>query len=410
MSDAEGENLIVGREDEVRKIVRRIQESNKIPTIEGPNGIGKTSTINIALHRVFEESKSDTAMPMFIPCRCPFQIGRGKDLDEFLDEFYLHVALTLIENEDILRAPPGHTKAPIDQNIKTFIESPIIRSFTGSILGNGLGYSATPNTGKGWERVGFRVAIEEWLKLLFPTSDAGAVVCVIDNLEILQSSKVAKEVIEALRDTAFSVSGVKWVLCGSSGVVRGVASSPRMVGWIQKPLNITELSDNVGGCVYDKRIAAFKGTGGTKLPLTQENFITLFDIFNGNVRFTLDEAGSFCTWIFDEYEDLSNIPAAIFETWIQGELETNYDEVFAVFGDTEKDVFRKVCQFELIKLSDAQTLGVEGEAQLQKILEKFVSIGLITPSLDQDEPKDTVYEISPKALKLEYFVASNASD
>lgn len=407
-ADAEGEKLIVDREKEINQLVRRIQESDKIPTLEGPNGVGKTSIVNIALHRTFTQSKNDEKEPMFIPCRCSFQIGRDKSIEDFLDELYLHVALTLIENKDILRPPPGYTKAPIEEGIQAYIQSPIIRSFTGTVLGYGAGMNASPNTGKGWERVGFRAAVEGWLRLLFPSGDAGAVVCVIDNLEILHSSKAAKEVMEALRDTAFSIVGIKWLLCGSSGVVRGVASSPRLVGWLQKPMNVRELREEVGGDVYDKRIRAFKKEDGAKLPLTRDNFITLFDIFNGNARFALDEAGAFCTWVFDEVDDLEKVPVDSFERWMGDELETNYDEIFVYFSGRDAEAFKGICQLEIFVPGDCSELGFEDRAEFQGILEKFVSFGLITSSLDQDAPEDAVYEISPKALKLQYFLASQS--
>jgi len=197
-ADEECEKLVVDREAEVKKLVRRVQESDKVPTLEGPNGVGKTSIINIALYRLLLQSQHDKNEPMFIPCRCSFQLNKEKGAEEFLDEFYLQVALTLVESADTLRPPPGYTKAPIEASIKNYIQSPIIRNYTGSILGNGLGFGGTPNSGKGWERVGFRAAIDGWLKLLFPKSETGGVVCVIDNLEILQSSAKAKETIEAI--------------------------------------------------------------------------------------------------------------------------------------------------------------------------------------------------------------------
>lgn len=406
--DAEGEKLIVDRENEVNKIIRRIQESDKVPTLEGPNGVGKTSIINIALHRAFMQSQSSVDEPMFLPCRCPFQISREKGIEDFLDEFYLQVALTLIDSAEILRAPPGYTKAPIEQSIQNYIKSPIIRNFTGSILGNGIGLGATPNTGKGWERVGFRAAIDGWLRLLFPTSETGAIVCVIDNLEILQSSKIAKDTIEALRDTAFSVVGVKWILCGSSGVVRGVASSTRLAGWLQKPLNIGELREEVGGDVYDKRVNTFRKKADATLPLSRDNFITLFDMFNGNSRFALDEAGAFCTWVFDEVDDLNEIPHDSFERWLADELETNYDEIFVYFRDRDEEAFKGICQLEIFVPNDCLELGFQDLTEFQGILERFLNYGLITPTLDQNTPEDTVYEISPKSLKLQYFLNSQS--
>lgn len=407
-ADEEGEKLVVDREAEVKKLVRRVQESDKVPTLEGPNGVGKTSIINIALHRLLMQSKRDENEPMFIPCRCSFQINKGKGAEEFLDEFYLQVALTLVESADILRAPPGYTKAPIEASIKNYIQSPIIRNYTGSILGNGLGFGGTPNSGKGWERVGFRAAIDGWLKLLFPKSETGGVVCVIDNLEILQSSAKAKETIEALRDTAFTVAGIKWILCGSSGVVRGVASSTRLAGWLHKPINIGELREEVGGDVYDKRVETFRKNDQATLPLTRDNFITLFDMFKGNSRFALDEAGAFCTWVFDEVDDLSEIPSDSFERWLREELETNYDEIFVFFRDRDEEAFKGICQQEIFVPNDCSELGFDDVAEFTAILDRFQNYGLVTPTLDQNTPEDTVYEISPKSLKLQYFIDSQA--
>jgi hypothetical protein len=183
-SDAAGELLLVDREQEVKKLVRRIQEGDNIPTLEGPNGVGKTSILNIALHRAFSQSKANANEPMFIPCRCPFQVGQDKSVEDFLDEVYLQISLTLIEQQEILRAPPGYVKAPVERGIREYINAPIIRSYTATIMGQGAGMNATPNTGKGWEKVGFRASVQGWLRLLFPSVEAGAVVCVIDNLEM----------------------------------------------------------------------------------------------------------------------------------------------------------------------------------------------------------------------------------
>lgn len=409
-ADESGEVLMVGREHEVKKLMRRIQESDSIPTLEGANGVGKTSILNIALHRTFSQSKGSINEPMFIPCRRSFQIAQDIDAQDFLDEVYLQVALTLIEQEGILRAPPGYVRAPIDKKIQAYINSPIIRSYTATILGNGGGVAAAPNTGKGWEKVGFRAAVEGWLQVLFPSPEAGSVVCVIDNLELLHSSRDAKKVIEGLRDTAFSIAGVKWILCGSSGVVRGIATSPRLAGWLQKPVNIEELQEEAGGEVYDKRIRAFRTKDDAALPITQADFITLFDMFNGNTRFALDEASAFCTWIFDELEDIGEAPEDAFERWMTDELETNYDEIFVYFSGNDGEIFEKICQLEIFVPGDHAEVGVEHKTDFLDILGKFSKFGLITSSLDQDTPEDAVYEISPKALKLQYFLASQTEE
>lgn len=47
--DENGEILLIGRDNELRKIKRRLETPPNIVTIEGDNGIGKTSLVNIAV-------------------------------------------------------------------------------------------------------------------------------------------------------------------------------------------------------------------------------------------------------------------------------------------------------------------------------------------------------------------------
>ena len=50
-----GDRLLVGRDNEVNSLIRRITSGNKIATLEGLNGVGKTSVVNVATYRLFEE-------------------------------------------------------------------------------------------------------------------------------------------------------------------------------------------------------------------------------------------------------------------------------------------------------------------------------------------------------------------
>mgnify|MGYP000044146561 FL=1 len=175
-----------------------------------------------------------------------------------------------------------------------------------------------------------------------------------------------------------------------------------MIDWKR----VAELREEVGGEVYDKRVETFRKNEQATLPLTRDNFITLFDMFKGNSRFALDEAGAFCTWIFDEVDDLSEIPGDSFERWLREELETNYDEIFVFFRDRDEEAFKGICQQEIFVPNDCSELGFDDVAEFTAILDRFQNYGLVTPTLDQNTPEDTVYEISPKSLKLQYFIDS----
>ena len=68
-------SLLVGREKEKKKIKTRLKNDSGIITVEGENGIGKTSIINTSIYELFEESiSSEVKEEFYIPCTKLFQI------------------------------------------------------------------------------------------------------------------------------------------------------------------------------------------------------------------------------------------------------------------------------------------------------------------------------------------------
>ena len=65
--DETGEKLLVGRDAELTQLVSRLQDSTKIPIVEGLNGIGKTSLVNVAAHRLYQTHLAGRGA-LFIPC------------------------------------------------------------------------------------------------------------------------------------------------------------------------------------------------------------------------------------------------------------------------------------------------------------------------------------------------------
>jgi hypothetical protein len=46
-----------------------------------------------------------------------------------------------------------------------------------------------PSTSSGFSAAGFRNTIRMWLEMAFPTRSSGGFLCVIDNLELLETSR-----------------------------------------------------------------------------------------------------------------------------------------------------------------------------------------------------------------------------
>lgn len=70
-----GANLLVGREDTVASLMQRISTGSKLSTVEGLNGVGKTSVVNVSAYRLFKQHAETGKGALFIPCRKIFQLN-----------------------------------------------------------------------------------------------------------------------------------------------------------------------------------------------------------------------------------------------------------------------------------------------------------------------------------------------
>ena len=87
-----GAVLLAGRDKELQSLAKQLVNVPKFPTIEGLNGIGKTSIVNVAAYMLFQQYLSEKKGPLFIPCRKIFQLTPGRSVEEFADEVFLEVA------------------------------------------------------------------------------------------------------------------------------------------------------------------------------------------------------------------------------------------------------------------------------------------------------------------------------
>src|SRR5947209_2785217 len=76
-----GSKLLVGRDAEVDQLTRRIVNAPKMPTLEGPNGIGKTSLVNVTSYRAFQRFMNGDNVPLLVPCRKSFQLAADKNIN-----------------------------------------------------------------------------------------------------------------------------------------------------------------------------------------------------------------------------------------------------------------------------------------------------------------------------------------
>jgi len=92
-----GNTLLVGRNKELAGLLRRIYNPPKAVTIEGLNGVGKTSLVNVAAYQAYKSYLDETNDSLFIPCNRIFQLKPNHIAEDFIDEVFMAVAQTLID-------------------------------------------------------------------------------------------------------------------------------------------------------------------------------------------------------------------------------------------------------------------------------------------------------------------------
>ena len=186
---------------------------------------------------------------MLVPVAEPFQLKKEEDINAFCLDVFRRVAQTLLKyRSDLQNLSQLPQEAAL---IDAWLNSPIVEHVSNALgMGASIGIpghaSANAaiggstnkqlNTGAAFNDQGFEQLVRTWLNQIFLEQGNGGVVCVIDNLELLESGAQARRTLEVLRDRLFSVSGLRWVFCGANGVIYSLAASERLASFLNTPV------------------------------------------------------------------------------------------------------------------------------------------------------------------------------
>jgi hypothetical protein len=217
---------------------------------------------------------------------------------------YYGVARGFIQHGATLKG--AGLKVPRCQDVENWLQSPVISGGGGgvSVLGSGANAarSRTVNTGDGFREEGFQNTVDGWLEGCFPTREQGGFICLIDNLELLETSQAARAQLEALRDSLINRPGLRWILCGARGIVRSAASSPRIHGVLSEPIELGPVSDSDIAEVVRRRIEAFSMSESVYVPVDADGFHHIYRTLNRNLRDALKYCQDFALWLDAEGE------------------------------------------------------------------------------------------------------------
>ncbi|MFJ2636017.1 MULTISPECIES: hypothetical protein [unclassified Streptomyces] len=401
-SSADGRELLVGRDMELRALLRRIEEGDTHVVLEGPNGVGKTSLVAVAAWVATERFLDRKTPQLYVSLPEPLQIK--EDASEFISDCYFAIARAFLDYEDVLRR--ADRKVPRTKDVKAWLDSPVLKgrgfNLSSPFGGGGVSGNTAANSSSGFSNAGFKATIRTWLRDAFPEG-TGGLVGVIDNLELLETSNAARRLLEEIRDPVLQLGGMRWVLCGARGIARSVAATPRLNGVLSEPIEITPVADEYMPALIETRLSHYSVKGGSKAPVSAASFGHVYEVTHKNLRDSLRHAQSFS----QDYESgffLSKSELEIAEAftgWIES-LAIKHEasarlqprprkllEDLAVFGGT-------------CSPSDHDQFGFNDRAHMRKNVVELERYGLVTSSKDDDDQRRRSIEITSKGWLVHY--------
>jgi hypothetical protein len=405
--DEMGSGLLVGRDSEVQQIQSRIASNGVHPSVEGPVGVGKTSLINVAIYRMTDACLRAKSGELYLAATQRFQpIASAADFE--LDVFRV-VAQTLIRWKKSL--PEVGLIEPDLTKLERWLNSPQYGTTGGglSILGSGANVekASEPNTSDGFATSGFPAIVRNALEDSFPQG-SGAIVCVLDNLEILETAGAARSRLDELRDRLFNIPQLRWVLCGSRGIVSR-ARTERLSGIFMPPLALPALSDADAIGAIAKRIEYFS-VHNSQAPVTPTAFEFIYRAINSNMRDALAMAQDFSHWIADEYPDPSHLPNEnerddLLQVWLTEKAEQAFRDAAGVQARVWT-FFEMVCSIGgRAGSSQYEDFDFGFQQQMSGAVTSLVNANLMVREVDPDNASRTINAITALGWLVYFYRA-----
>lgn len=397
-ADEAGDRLLVGREEDVARFTLHLSAPPRAVTVEGANGVGKTSLVNVAIFRSLKRYLQDGGGDLFVAAIEPLQLAEDQPLEEFLDTVYGLLARTLIQRAREIRQLGWNL--PNTNSLNEWLNSPLIERLGGNLGPVGIQRAAEVNDGVAYVRGGFRAEVRDWLGRVFPPGRGGGVVCLIDNLELLRTSARARQIVENLRDPLFGIPGVRWVFCGANGIARSVASSPRLEGYLHVPISVSSLSEASAREIFESRMDGYRGWGTQNapyLPLIAEDFVRLFDILGSNTRSTLRYADTYCLSVANADRMTDEQKGAAFNQWLTAETRNAFEDCDAQVGGRAWQMFDHACQ-EMPDFGpgDYAAFGFQSSQAMVPHVASLEDNGLVVSAVDETDRRRRTISVTPK--------------
>lgn len=401
----DGEFLLVGRDEALMDLEDALSSSALHPTIEGDNGVGKTSLVAVAGYRLKSRFISNKSNEALLPMGAPFQLTSGGTLADLSAKVYYRIADAFIEHHEVLAA--RGLSAPDVGAVQRWLQAPIFSSTGGGLQVMGVGGEMTrtsePNTSDGFTHAGFQAIVTRWLHECFPTRQQGGFIAVIDNLELLETSQNARNLLGEMRDTILDLPGVRWVLCGARGIVRSGASSQRLEGRLAQPMELAPISDEDVALAVDRRTQLYRLSQDAVPPVGPKGFRHIYDILNHNLRNTLKYCEDFSFWL---RKNRPSVPDAdeyfrLLEVWLGLEAEKHADHTR--LGKRAWEVFDLLAAKDgSVSPSEFADYGFNSYPAMRTHLQALEDNELVQSTTDQTDQRRKTIVMTARAWLVHY--------
>lgn len=410
--DQMGHRLLVGRDDQVKLVAQCLHKHGKITCLDGHVGVGKTSLVNVAAFLCYEAFLKGKTTQLLVPVAEPFQLKKEEDTSAFCTDVFRRVAQTLLKYRTDLQAL--HQLPSDAGKLDAWLNSPVIEHLTGALgVGGSFGVSGLAsasmtaggatnkqiNTGPAFADQGFEQLVRTWLDEIFSLQGNGGVVCVIDNLELLESGAQARRSLEVLRDRLFSVKGLRWVFCGANGVVHSLAASERLGAFLNTPvIDVAHVQISALEPLFHARFQEFAMTdeadAWTRLPLNLANLQALYPIVNFNLRDLLALADEYCEGIHRKSISLKgeDHKERLFVKWLEDATINRYNvlssrlpsDAWVILDLVMSDDFKGIFGIgDYQSLNQNSRVGIS-KPTFEKRLKDLQKHGLVSKSIDNE--------------------------
>ena len=223
--------------------------------------------------------------------------------------------------------------------------------------------------------------------------------------ELLQTHQAARDLLEALRDSAFNRPGLRWVLRGARGIMRGAASSSRLQGVLAEPMELEPLEDVYVPEVIARRLDAFRVDPRAYAPVEADGFLHLYEVGNTNLRNALKYCEDYALWVgldVDPWPEEPTDKRELLEVWMADTAEKYLEATRGVGGRAWAVFDGIIMRSGSISPSDFADFGFDSPQAMRGRMRALEDAVLVESSVDETDRRRRLIEITSRGWIVNY--------